>query len=216
MKHLILFLSAFMAVATIFGQSNKAKSILDKLSEKTQSYSTIQTEFVFTHRNIQENIEEAMQGNIILKGNKYVLKLDPVVITSNAKQIWNYNKESQEVTINDFDNDEESMLNPSKMFTMYQKGFKYKFIQERFENGRALYIIDLYPQKVEETEYSRIQLHIDKDKMQIYKINYIGKDENRFIIELKTFKTNDEIAESTFTLSKKNYPEGTEFTDMTE
>jgi len=215
MKHLLLILF-FLATANIFAQSGKAKSILDKVSEKTKAYTTIKTDFTFTHRNIQEDIEEDMQGSITLKGNKYVLKLDPVVITSDAKHIWNYNKESQEVIMNDFDNDEENMLNPSNMFTMYKKGFKYKFIQERFESGRPLYIIDLYPQKVADSEYSKIQLHIDKDKMQIFQINYFGKDENRFIIKLINYKVNEDIPDSTFELSKKSYPKGTEFTDLTE
>lgn len=215
MKHLLTLITIAFSVTALFAQgSGKAKEILDKVSAKTKSYTTIKTDFNFTHKNIHENLEETMKGSIILKGNKYVLTLSPMTITSDAKEIWNYNEETQEVTITSFDSNEEDILDPSKMFDIYNDGFKLKFVQERFEKGRAIYVIDLFPKNVKESEYSKIQLHIDKDKLQIVQINYHGKDANRFIIDLVNMKTNEAVPDTKFVHNKKNYPADTEFTNL--
>lgn len=216
MKKTAILVSLLIGTLLCFGQNDeKAKQILDQVSAKTKSYSTINVKFDFVHENVEEDMKENTAGELSLKGNKYLLGFMNNTIICDSKTIWTYMKDANEVNISTLDEDEETVFNPAKMLTIYETGFKYKFIQERFEAGHALYIIDLYPVDVENSDYSRVRLEIDKDKNQIHKINYFSKDENRFIIMVKEFTINPDLNDSLFTFDKSKYP-GVEVVDMRE
>nr|HPH16062.1 outer membrane lipoprotein-sorting protein [Bacteroidales bacterium] len=93
-----------------------------------------------------------------------------------------------------------------KMLTIYETGFKYKFIQERFEQNRAIYIIDLFPKEVEKSEYSRVRLYINKDKSQIWKVEYFAKDKNTYTIIVNSFETNTPMNDADFKFDKAKHP----------
>ncbi|MBK8806902.1 MAG: outer membrane lipoprotein carrier protein LolA [Bacteroidales bacterium] len=191
----------------------KAKQILDNVSTKTKSYSTIKVDYLLTHENIQENIKESSQGTLELKGSKYKLGFMGNTIFCDAKTVWTFMKSANEVNISTVEVGGEDVFNPATMLTIYEKGFKYKFIQERFEAGRALYVIDLFPEKVDKTSYSKIRLNIDKDKSQIVQLQYFSKDENRFIIDVKKFEPNVALNDALFVFDKTKYP-GVEVVDL--
>ena len=114
--------------------------------------------------------------------------------------------EEKEVVVSNVDNNDSDVLNPAKVLTMYEKGFKYKFIQDRFEASRAIYVIDLYPEDVANSEYSKIRLSIDKDKSQLWKVEYSAKDGNKYTITVNTFKVNEQIPDASFTFDKAKNP----------
>ncbi|MFQ3580063.1 MAG: outer membrane lipoprotein carrier protein LolA [Bacteroidales bacterium] len=208
------FLLALVLALPSFAQyDKKAKEILDKVSAQTKGYSTIKADFTYTHENIAAKIKETKNGSLFLKGNKYKMDFMGNSIFCDSKTIWNYIKESNEVNISNVNEKEPGLFNPSSMFTIYEKGFKYKLIRERFEKGIALYDIELYPENVKESEYSKIRLLIDKDKNQIHKVEYVAKDENRFIIEITSFKSNIPMEDTMFTFKKENFP-NVEIIDM--
>jgi len=218
MKKIILLASViFVSLVNLTAQyDKKAKNILDEVSEKTKSYTSISAKFKFIHKNIQENINNESQGVLELKGNKYRLKFMGNTFYCNGKIIWSHIEANEELNISEIDEEEPNILNPATMFTMYQKGYKYKFIQERFEEGRAVNIIDLFPENIEDSEFSRVRLGIDKDKKQIISVEYFSKDENRFIIKIVEYKTNVTIDDSIFTLEESEYPKGITVIDLRE
>ncbi len=114
--------------------------------------------------------------------------------------------DEKEVVVSNVDNNDSDVLNPAKVLTMYEKGFKYKFIQDRFEASRAIYVIDLYPEDVANSEYSKIRLSIDKDKSQLWKVEYSAKDGNKYTITVNTFKVNEQIPDASFTFDKAKNP----------
>jgi len=213
MKKLITLLLSLSILASYAQQDSQAKEILDKVSAKTKSYSTITVEYTFIHENVEDDIKEASNGKLSLKGNKYVLNFMSNTVFCDSKTIWSYIKDANEVNISAIEDDSESLFNPANMFSVYEKGFKYSFVSERFEKGHALQVIDLFPENVEECEYSKVRLSIDKDKSQIFKINYFGKDANRFIIEVTKFVPNEPMSDDTFLFNKENFP-GVEIIDM--
>ena len=131
----ILLLSGIISLGS-FAQEvdTKAKAILDKLSAKTKSYSTIKADFQYSISNKTEGINDSQTGKIQIKGDNYYLSIQGQDIISNGKGIWTVIKESEEIQINDLpDEDEEDYISPNKIFTLYEDGFKYKFVKE--ENG---------------------------------------------------------------------------------
>lgn len=207
MKRIISLLSvlAICSVA-VFGQNTKnAKEILDKVSQKTKSYSSINLTYSLVHTTPDGNNDKA-NGNLLLKGNKYQLSILDNILYCDGKTLWTYMVEEKEVVVSAVDNGDSDMMNPAKVLTMYEKGFKYKFIQERFESNRASYIIDLFPEDIENSEYSKVRLSIDKDKSQLWKAEYFAKDGNKYTITLNTFKTNEQIPETSFSFDKAKHP----------
>lgn len=205
MKKIISLLTVFALCATVsFGQKDP-KQILDQVSKKTKSYSTISLTYSMIHTS-PEGANDKATGNMLMKGNKYKLSVLDNVLYCDGKTLWTHMVEEKEVVVSNADDDDSGMLNPSKVLTMYEKGFKYKFIQDRFEGSRAIYVIDLYPVEIAKSEYSKVRLSIDKDKMQLWKAEYFAKDGNKYTITVNTFKVNEQISDASFVFDKAKNP----------
>ena len=57
----------------------------------------------------------------------------------------------------------EDAINPSKVFTIYEKGYKYKFDGE----DGVTEIISLYPENPDKKKFHTAKLYVDKTKKQI-------------------------------------------------
>ncbi|MBR4116081.1 MAG: outer membrane lipoprotein carrier protein LolA [Bacteroidales bacterium] len=207
MKKIISVLSMLtICTAVVFGQNTKnAKEILDKVSQKTKSYSTINLTYSLVHSS-PDGANDKTTGTMLMKGKKYKLSILDNVLYCDGTTLWTHMVEEKEVVVSKADNDDSGMLNPSTVLTMYEKGFKYKFIQDRFEGSRAIYVIDLYPENVEKSEYSKVRLSIDKDKSQLWKAEYFAKDGNKYTITVNTFKVNEQIPDASFVFDKAKNP----------
>ena len=207
MKRIISLISvlAICSVA-VFGQNTKnAKEILDKVSQKTKSYSSINISYTLVHTS-PDGKNDKTNGTLLMKGKKYQLSILDNVLYCDGKTLWTHMIEEKEVVVSTVDDNDGDMLNPAKVLTLYEKGFKYKFIQDRFEASRAIYVVDLYPEDVANSEYSKIRLSIDKDKSQLWKAEYFAKDGNKYTITVNTFKTNEQIPDASFTFDKAKNP----------
>jgi outer membrane lipoprotein-sorting protein len=183
----------------------KAKEILDQVSAKTKTYTTISADFSFSLENLQEKINESHTGSIKVKGNKYVVKLMGAETYFDGKNQWTYMKDAGEVQVIVPDANDDGALNPAKIFTMYEKGFKYSYIGEKTEGGKVLYEIDLYPEN-RDKPYSRIKLMIQKDNLQLYSFKQIGKDGNNYTVKVSKMQTNQPYADTDFTFNKAVNP----------
>lgn len=190
----------------------KAKNILDQVSAKTKAYKTIQAEFGIVVDNKQEKSKDSKKGTIWIKSNKYKVDLASSIIFNDGKTQWSYMKDANEVNITTPDPNDDSSLNPAKMFTIYEKGYKIKFIAEKFENTRALYEIELYPVDLKK-DFTKITLKIDKTKMQIYSMKRFGKDGVDYLIEVVKMQTDQDFPDAMFTFDKTNFPK-VEINDM--
>ncbi len=184
----------------------KAKEILDKVSTKTKSYKTISADFTFSMENLQEDISETNEGTILIKGDKYKVSLMGVDTYYDGKAIYTYMKEAEEVNITEPDPEDEETLNPATIFTIYETGFKYKYIGEKTENGKTFYEIDLYPEN-RDKPYSRIKLKILKDDLQLYSLRQVGKDGNNYTVVVKSMKTNIPLDDSIFVFDPSKHPD---------
>jgi len=204
MKTIISLLLISIISLNSFAQEQQAKAILDKLSAKTKTYSTIKAEFQYSINNKTEGINETQSGKIEIKGNNYFLSIKGQDILSNNKSIWTILKDAEEVQINNIsDEDDEEYLSPNKIFTLYEKGFKYNFVKE--ESG--VQIINLYPIEAEKKSFHRIALYIDKVKTQITKVIVYGKNGGTSTYVIKSFIPNQTIADSEFSFDKAKYPD---------
>jgi outer membrane lipoprotein-sorting protein len=208
MKKIIFVLSLLLTNYIVNAQVDaKAKKILDDVSAKTKTYSSINAEFSITVENKKNKTSDTQVGKLTLKGNKYKLEVNNQTIISDSKTSWTILKDASEVQINTVESKEkETGLNPSNIFTIHEKGFKYEFVKEEKQKNGALYqIIKLYPEDVKKKNYHTAILTVNKEKSQIVGLKILGKDGTDMTYQVKNFNANTAVAESVFVFNEKNY-----------
>lgn len=206
---LILFIAGTTSLTAFAQEDTKAKGILDKLSAKTKAYKTIKADFQFTMSNKAEGTNESQSGKIEIKGDKYVLSISGQDVISDGKSMWTILKESKEVQINEIDEDDEEAISPNKIFTLYEEGFKYKYVKE----DKGMHIINLYPKAAADKSFHRIALYINKAKNEMSKVKVYGKDGTITTYFIKSFTSNTTIPETRFGFDKTKFP-GYEIIDL--
>ena len=197
-KILIIIFSIFQLNS--FGQDDKSNELLKQLSENTRSYSFMDVDFDFNFLNTSQEINENQQGNIKISNNKFRLNLNEQIIISDDSTQWIYLKESNELQIMEFDSEDE-MLSPNKLFTIYENGYKSQYIELKDND----HIIDLFP--LESSEFKNIQIHINKEKIQISKIILFDKNGGSFTYSITKFITNTVFDENLFKFKAEEYPD---------
>ncbi|MES2266607.1 MAG: outer membrane lipoprotein carrier protein LolA [Bacteroidota bacterium] len=222
MKRLFLYLilSATTVTAAFAQKDNDAKLILNKLSKQYRSYDAVKTDYSLTVDNQQANVKQTFNGTLIAqsKTNKYKViayaagtKKVMQDIISDGKNQWTYLKDANEVQLSAADNSEEG-FNPAKIFTMYEKGYKYIYTGQQKLAGKIYQVIDLTPEDSKKT-FFKVRLMIDKVKNQLYSAQIFDKNGSKYTYTLRTFTPNYKVAESAFVFDKKTYP-GVEVVDL--
>ena len=197
-KILIIIFSIFQLNS--FGQNDISDEILKQLNANTKSYTFMDVDFDFNFINITQEINENQKGNIKISNNKFRLDLNEQIVISDDSTQWIYLKESNELQIMEFDSEDE-MLSPNKLFTIYENGYKNQYVELKDNN----HIIDLFP--VESNEFKNIQLHINKDKIQLNKIILFDKNGGSYSYMITKFITNTNFDENIFKFNTEEYPD---------
>jgi len=216
-KRLVLMMAvsciAFFVSAQTESKDAKAKAILAQVSKKYRSYDVVKTEFTFVLDNQQAKIKETQQGILFVKANanKYKVEMTGQDLISDGKSQWTYLKDDKEVQVSDIDNSEDA-INPAKIFTIYEKGFKYLYTGETRSGGKVYQMIDLSPNDTKRS-FFKIRLSIDKVAKQIANVVIFDKNGNKYTYHIKTFTPNVKVPETTFAFDAKKYP-GVEVVDL--
>jgi outer membrane lipoprotein-sorting protein len=203
------FLSVFLFTGLILGaqdQDPKAKAVLDDVSKTTKAYRTILADVVFTmFDKDKKQVEKPQSWKVHVKGDKFRLEIPGTVIVCDGKTLWNYNKDAKEVTIKNFDANSDEQ-NPSKIFTMYENGYKFAYVKETKVGATMCHEIDLVPAiKPEKKKFHRVKLFIDKNKKQIVQLKMMMKDQGTQEYIVKSLKANTEMPDNLFVFDMKGF-----------
>jgi len=216
MRKVELVVFFLFSVFIVFAQQKdeKAKSILGKVTEKTQSFNSIECSFSYVMDNKSADIHEINKGTILMEGEKYYLKIPDMglEVYRSEKTVWNYMSDANEVTVNNTE-DSSDALDPSTLFSFYNKGFIYRFNGEKNKNGKSFYVIDLTPEKGNDMACTEIRLFIDKNEMLVKEAVMKNEDDNIYTITISDMKTNVFVKEGIFIFDAKKHP-GAEVVDM--
>lgn len=200
-------ITALFLASTLFAgaqdQDPKAKAILDEVSKTTKSYKTITADYSFAIFSKDKKQLEKWLGKVNIKGSKFRLEIPGNSIVCDGTTLWNYNKDAKEVTIKSFDAENEEQ-NPSKIFTLYETGFKYKYDKEEKIGAVTCHVIDLYPAvKPEKKKFHTMKIYIDKVKKQVVQMKRMMKDGGIEVYEIKSLKPNLPLADNLFVFDTK-------------
>ncbi|UMY64950.1 MULTISPECIES: outer membrane lipoprotein carrier protein LolA [unclassified Flavobacterium] len=204
MKKFLPFFVLLVAVFSASAQDKKAKDLLDEVTAKVKSYDNIVIDFKYSLSNTRENINQESKGNVILKGNLYVLNLMGTTKLFDGKKIYTINPEDEEITISKFDEKDANAITPSKMLTFFNSGYKYYWDIEQNIKGRKIQYIKLVP--VGKDQRKEILLGIDVQTKNIYNLIETGKNGTRTTLTVNSFKTNQPLSKNQFTFVESKYP----------
>ncbi len=210
---IIINLFLFSAFSSMAQQDPEAKIILDRVAEKTKSYTSIQADFELIIDNHREDKVSKTDGKIIIKGDKYYMESLGSKIYFDGTTLWTYQEEINEVIISlpDPENDD-FVENPSKIFEFYNRDFKYRLNGEIKLDEGWMYSIDLFPNNLQQP-YSRFKVFIKKDTDELFQIIAVGKDGIDYSASLFNTKYNASIGNESFIFRPEDH-KGIEVVDM--
>ena len=193
---------------TLFAQDQVAKDVLDKLSATTKSYKNMTIGFDFILENTSQDIKETQKGILVSEADNFRLEMDAQTIINNGESQWVYLTDMNEVQIMEHD-PEDDIMNPNKLFTIYEKGYKYTYVGAEAERGNRLHIIDLFPE--ESGAFIKVTLAVDAAKNQLHKITIHDKNGGTYTYLITAFSSNTTI--KPFTFNAADFP-GVEVIDL--
>jgi outer membrane lipoprotein carrier protein len=161
--------------------------------------------------NETEGVKEESKGKITVKGEKYRLVIPEQEIINNGTTQWTYIPSAKEVTVDNYDANTNE-INPSKIYEIYKKGYKYLHNGERTEGGMVVEEIDLVPEK-KDAQFFKIKMIIGKKDRSIQSWTMMDKSGNKYKYTISKFTPNVTVADTFFAFDSKKYP-GVEIIDL--
>jgi outer membrane lipoprotein carrier protein len=210
-KALFFAFATLISLAAVAQYDPKALQTLEAMSKKYQSISAFEANIICTLSNDVEKVNEEFKGKITVKGDKFKLVLPEQEVINNGSTIWTYLPEVKEVNIDNYDPTSED-VNPSKIYEIYKKNFKYLYLQDKTEGGVMCEEIDLVPEK-KDAQFFKIKMFISKKDKSIQSWTMFEKGGNRLKYSIAKFNPNVKVDDSFFTFDPKKHP-GVDVVDL--
>jgi len=205
MKYVFTLL-AILTFSASFSQDEKSQGILDKLSTKMKGMTSFYIEFSANIKNTTTGINSTETGKGWVKGDKFTASYGENTIVSNGKKTWTIVKEEKSVYETDAADADEESLNPKKLMTIWESGFKNKYEKEDKLNNEAVHVINLYPKNPAKVDYHTIVLYISKTGNELKKAVMKSKDGTTTTYSVTKFTANPTVEDSIFVFDPKKYP----------
>jgi outer membrane lipoprotein-sorting protein len=207
----VIYLICFFCVNYTFTQQvkendPKAQTILDKLSNKMKALKSFQIEFSASIKNQSTGTNQSEIGKGWVKGNKYCATYGDNTVISNGIKSWTVVKEDKAIYQADVNDNEADAINPKKLMTIWETGFKNKYDHEEAFNGEKVHIIQLFPKDPKKVDYHTIIIYIAKDNLELKKAVMKSKDGSIMTYTLSKLIENPDIEDAKFVVDLKKYP----------
>lgn len=206
MKYILCCLSLVFASALSFSQDAKSQAILDKLSQKIKAQKSFYVEYTATVKNSTNGTNSTVTGKGWVKGDKFCATYGETTIISNGLKTWTIVKEEKTVYETDAEGDDEESINPKKLMTIWESGFKNKYDKEETLNGEKVHVIYLYPKNAGQVNYHTIILYVSKADNELKKAIMKAKDGTVSTYTLTKYTVNPTVEDSKFVFDKSKYP----------
>lgn len=206
MKKLISLLVVLCTIALpAFSQNDtKAQTVLDAMSKKYKDMPSFKAKFSFTLVNPQAKVKETSEGDIEVKGAKFHLKMGNQEIYNNGTTVWTYLKDVNEVNISAYEPDENEVT-PTKIYTIYKKGYKYHFLEEKVYNGVTYDVIELNPEDIKKSKFFKIKIEVSRADKSVRSWKIYEKNGSEYTYMIKSFTPNTKLEDAYFNFDKTKY-----------
>lgn len=195
-----------MGSTLAYSQDAKADGILDKVSAKIKGLKTFYVEFSATIKNSTNGTNTNMSGKGWVKGDKFSAVYGETTLISNGLKKWSIVKEEKTVYESDASGDDEDAINPKKLMTIWESGFKSKYEKEETLGGEKVHMIYLYPKNPKKANYHTIIVYVSKEDNEVKKAIMKANDGTVSTFTMTKFTSNPAIEDSKFVFDKSKYP----------
>ena len=212
-KFYLSAITVVLAITTIAQKNDpEAKAVLDAVSAKFKTFTTVQIGFSYKVENATGKKLSEKLGTIQMKGLKYKVSFIGQEIYCDGVTVWNYDKSTNEVTINKLD-PSSGNITPQKLFTnFYDKDYLYVLNGETKVGGKTIQEVKLTP--IDKSKpFHTVYVQVDKTAKTIFSSKVLENDGNKYTYTVKTMKTNTPMTDAQFVFDKKKYP-GVEEVDL--
>lgn len=200
MKQLLLSIIVFICSTALAQFNPEAKKYLDQVAAHIDAEEglSIAFEVKVNHPEEPEDISHSY-GTLLIKGHLYKLSMNGTETYGDGVDQWTYLTEEREVSIQAL---EEGEITPASIFTIYQKGYRFRIIDEDEKNV----IVELSPENHDASDYIRVTLYINKEKAQIDAFSAQSKSGHITHVKLTSWE-NKNITNDVLIFDEKAHPE---------
>lgn len=208
----ILFLLLILIPTGLYAQNTDggATPIIQALAQKFKNYTSFKIEYTLKVEKAKKNLS-SFSGNLISKGNKYYCTFDDQTFYCDGVTLWTYQKSTNEVSIFEYDENDDNLLNPAKLLAGWEKEYRAKFIREEFTDGNNYQIIDLTP--IKSQSFYKVRFKINKTTQNIASVTLFETDNTMYVYMVNKFLANTAVNDSIFVFNADKHPE-VEVNDM--
>ena len=192
-----LFLSS-----PLFAQD--ADALLNKLSEKAQSFKAYEIAYTSTLVDLKNDFELSQQGIVQIEGDRFHLDLGDYVIYCDGETVWTFEPEMNECYVDDTETMKEEGMDPSKLFTVWEEDFRREWMGRTSVEGRDCAHINLYASM--DKAYHTLQLFVDDKALEVVQIVMKGREGSDVTYTVKSFSTTLEVVPGMFTFPAEKHP----------
>jgi len=190
----------------------EAKAVLDKVSSQFKTFKTVKATFTYNVENSSGKLLSSKKGTVQMKGTRYRVSIVGQEIFCDGNNIWSYDQAANEVTITQFEGENNS-ITPQKLFTnFYDADFYYKLNGEKKQGTKTIQEIEMTP--IDKTRpFFKVYVYVDKAGNTVTGTRVLEKSGSIYIYTVNTFVPNSALADSLFVFDAKKYP-GVEIIDL--
>lgn len=178
-----------------------ANKVLKKASAVFEK-SAVSFSVTLINRNSEKKETARNKADVLYSKGRYRVSMNSQTLYSDGKNVWQWDKQANEVTVNTIAPSSEDLMNPAQLLSTYNKNFKSKFIREE-EDGTA--VIDLTPFKSK--SYYKIRMLINSKNGYIKQMEIHNYDSSEGIYQVSALKTGAKCSDADFlfdTAANKN------------
>ena len=209
---MMLLVLLMMKMAAQAQYDQRAKTILDAMSDRYKNMPTYVAKFSTALVNETEGLNEVFEGQITVRGDQYMLKTEEQEVINDGKTVWTYLPDVNEVNIDVYSPDEDE-ITPSSIFDEYKKGYKYIWLENIKEQGMDSDVIDLVPNDTANAQFFKIKMIISSKDKTLLKWTMFEKQGNKYVYTISDFNDKATVSDVVFKFDKSKYP-GVEIIDL--
>lgn len=208
MKKLFSFFIVVLLAFSAHAQNDpNAKKVLDLVSAKVKSYTTVTANFSISSVSSKGKNNGIKSGVISIKGSKYVLAQGKMQVICDGAKTYNFDG-TKTITVTSMEESGQS-LSPQKILSGdYAKDFVCKLIGTKAGQSE----IEMKPID-QRKNFSKVNVFVDNTKSMITKAVILDKSNNTLVVSFSNMVANKALDNALFVFNKAKYPKDVEILD---
>jgi outer membrane lipoprotein-sorting protein len=208
MKKLFSLVIVLLSILNAGAQNDpNAKKILDMVSAKVKSFTTINANFSINSISSKGKSNGIKTGIISIKGAKYVLVQGKMQVICDGVKTYNFDG-AKTITVTSLEESGQS-LSPQKILSGdYAKDFVCKLIGTKAGQSE-IEMKPIDPRK----NFSKVNVFVDNTKSMITKAVILDKSNNTLQVSFSNLVSNKALDNALFVFNKAKYPKNVEILD---